>query len=104
MGYGSIIKPLIVREDKIIGYDPINEIKNGKKINLKPNHNVSGDTITSIILFDSSISLKIISHLVSSKFWAEGPIIEFLKEKSDKIKDIYNPDDPEGVVGLLMKE
>ena len=27
-----------------------------------------------------------------------------MKEKAEKIKDINNPDEPEGVVGLLMKE
>ena len=99
MGCGSFIN-----QDRQANYDPINEIKNGKIINLFPNHNVSGDTMASKILFDSCIPTKIISHSVSSKFWAEGPVIDFLKEKANNIKDIKNPDDPEGVVGLLMKE
>ena len=99
MGCGSIIK-----EDKSKDYDPINEIKNGKIINLYPNHNVSGDTIASKILFDACIPTKIISFSITSDFWAEGPVIEFLKEKANNIKDINNSDDPEGVVGLLMKE
>ena len=99
MGCGSIIK-----EDKKLGYDPIDEVKNGKIISLYPNHNVSGDTIASKILFDSCIPTKIISHSVSSKFWAEGTVIDYLKEKAENIKDINNPDEPEGVVGLLMKE
>lgn len=99
MGCGSVMK-----EGKIKDYDPINEIKNGKMINLYPNHNVSGDTIASKILFDSCIPTKIISHSVSSEFWAQGPVIDFLKEKANNIKDLKNIDDPEGVVGLLMKE
>ena len=99
MGCGSIVK-----EDKELNYDPIETIKNGNLINLYPNHNVSGDTIASKILFDSCIPTKIISHSVSSIFWAEGPVIDYLKEKANNIKDINNPDAPEGVVGLLMKE
>ena len=99
MGCGSIIK-----EDKSKDYDPINEIKNGKIINLYPNHNVSGDTMASKILFDACIPTKIVSHSVSSQFWAKGPVIEFLEEKANNIKDINNSDDPEAVVGLLMKE
>ena len=99
MGCGSFIV-----NDKPIGYDPITEIKNGHIINLYPNHNISGDTIASKILFDSCIPTKIISHSVSSDFWAEGPIIDFLRERANNIKDINNSDDPEGVVGLLMKE
>ena len=99
MGCGSIIK-----ENKSINYDPINELKNGKIINLYPNHNVSGDTIASKIVFDACIPTKIISHSVSSQFWAKGPVIDFLEERANNIKDINNSDDPEGVVGLLMKE
>jgi len=98
MGCGSFIK----KDD--LNYDPINEVKNGKIINLYPNHNVSGDSMASKILFDACIPTKIISHSVSSKFWSEGPVIEFLKEKANNIKDIKNPGNPEGAVGLLMKE
>ena len=99
MGSGSIIK-----EDKSINYDPISEIKNGKMINLYPNHNVSEDTIASKILFDEYIPTRIISHSVASKFLTEGPVIDFLKERANNIKDINNSDDPEGVAGLLMNE
>ena len=98
MGCGSFIK----KDD--LNYDPINEVKNGKIINLYPNHNVSGDSMASKILFDACIPTKIISHSVSSKFWSKGPVIEFLKEKANNIKDIKNPENPEGAVGLLMKE
>ena len=95
MGCGSIIK-----NDS--NYDPVNELKNGNIINIYPNHNLSGDTIASKILFDSCIPTKIISHSVSSKFWCEGPVIDYFKERANNIKDLNNPDDPEGVVGLLM--
>ena len=61
-------------------------------------------TIASKILFDACIPTKIISHSVSSKFLTEGPVIDFLKERANNIKDINNSDDPEGVVGLLMNE
>ncbi len=49
-------------------------------------------------------TIKVISHSVTSKFWAKSPIIDFLKERANNIKDINNTDDPEGVVGLLMKK
>lgn len=85
--------------------DNLNDyVINGNKINLYPNHNISGDTLATKILFDSCIPTKIIDHSVSSKFWAEGPVIEFLRQKASEIKDIKNPENPEGAVGLLMNE
>jgi len=98
MGCGSFIDNEI-KDGNLNDY-----IKNGNKINLYPNHNVSGDTLATKILFDSCIPTKIIDHSVSSKFWAEGPVIEFLEQKANEIKDIKNPENPEGAVGLLMKE
>ena len=98
MGCGSFIKNDI-KSDNFNDY-----VKNGNKINLYPNHNVSGDTLATKILFDSCIPTKIIDHSVSSKFWAEGPVIEFLRQKASEIKDIKNPENPEGAVGLLMNE
>ena len=35
---------------------------------------------------------------------AKRPIIDYLSEKDNNIKDINNPDEPEDVIGLLMKE
>ena len=40
MGCGSIIKKNNMKDDEIINYNPINEIKNGKIITLYPNHNL----------------------------------------------------------------
>ena len=97
MGCGSEIKT-----DS--NYNIIDEIKSGNTINLYPNHNVSGDTIASKIIFDSCIRTKLISHSVSSKFWIEGKMIEYLRNKAEKEEDIKNPKTPEGAVGLLMKE
>ena len=99
MGCGSAIK-----EDKIIGYDPIEEIKKGKIINLYPNHNISGDSVATKIIFDSNIPIKIVSHTVSSKFWSKGPVIDFFRKKASEEKDKANPETPEGAVGLLMNE
>ena len=56
------------------------------------------------MLFDSGIPTKIISHSVSSEIWVERLIIDYLSEKDNNIKDINNPDEPEDVVGLFMKE
>jgi len=98
MGCGSFITDE-VESDNLNDY-----VINGNKINLYPNHNISGDTLATKILFDSCIPTKIIDHSVSSKFWAEGPVIEFLRQKASEIKDIKNPENPEGAVGLLMNE
>ena len=98
MGCGSALeKP---QQD----YDPLQDIKNGKKVSLYPNHNISGDTLASKILFDSKVPTKIVSHTVSSKFWSKGPVIAFLRKKAENEKDKKNPETPEGAVGLLMNE
>ena len=99
MGCGSSIE-----ERKKIGYDPIEEIKNGKIISLYPNHNISGDSLASKILFDANIPTKIVSHTVSSKFWSKGPVIDFFRKKANEEKDKANPETPEGAVGLLMEQ
>ena len=84
--------------------DIINEIKDGNKINLFPNHNISGDTLATKILFDSGVKVKIVSHSVSSKYWAQGEIIDYFREKAKNVKDLNNINDPDKVVGLLMNE
>ena len=98
MGWDSIIKA-----DKIPTYNPIEEIKNGKIIFLYPNHNISGDSFASKILFDSNMPTKIVSHTVSSKFWSEGKVIDFLRNKANAEKDKANTETPEGAVGLLIE-
>ena len=99
MGCGSALP-----DNKKIDYDPLEEIKNGKIISLYPNHNLSGDSLASKILFDSNIPTKIVSHTVSSQFWCKGPVIKFFREKANEEKDIKNPETPEGAVGLLMEQ
>ena len=99
MGCGSVML-----EGQKSDYNPIEEIKNGKTISLYPNHNISGDTLASKILFDSNIPTKIVSHTVSSQFWSEGPVIDFLRTKAQNEKDKKNPETAEGAVGLLMDE
>ena len=69
MGCGSAL------EKPLQDYDALQDIKNGKIISLYPNHNISGDTLASKILFDSKVPTKIVSHTVSSKFWSHGPVI-----------------------------
>ena len=99
MGCGS---PLNEKNNK--DYSIVNEILEGKTVNLYPNHNLSGDTLASKILFDSNIRTKIVSHTVSSKFWSHGPVIDFFRNKANNEKDIKNPQTPEGAVGLLMEQ
>ena len=99
MGCGSAIG-----EGRKIGFNSIEEIKNGKIISLYPNHNISGDSLATKIIFDSKIPIKIVSHTVSSKFWSEGPVIDFFRNKVKQEKDKANPETAEGAVGLLMEE
>ena len=99
MGCGSIFNI-----NNIEDYEPVKEILEGKNVVLYPNHNISGDTIASKFLFDSNIKTKIVSHSVSSQFWSEGPVIDFLRENAKNEKDIKNPKTIEGAVGLLMEE
>ena len=104
MGCGDFIKDNNKRVNEN-EYDKIlNEIKNGKKFNLFPNNNISGDSLATKILFDSGVKVKIVGHLVSSKYWAKGEIIDYFKEKARNVKDLNNINDPDEVVGLLMKQ
>lgn len=55
----------------------------GKRTILFPNHNLSGDTLASKIIFDTKdLNIRIIPHYVTSQFWLKGEAIEFLKEKA----------------------
>ena len=99
MGCGSAV----INYEKM-DYNPITEIKNGNIISLYPNHNISGDSLATKIIFDSNIPIKIVSHTVSSKFWSEGNIIDFFRQKANEEKDKTNPETPEGAVGLLMEQ
>ena len=68
-----------IKKDK--NYNPIDEIKNGKILNLNPNHNASGDTIVSKIIFDSCAPTKIINHTISSNCGPKGlSLSSFMKE------------------------
>ena len=98
MGCGSDVK------ERKADYNSIEEIKNGNIISLYPNHNLSGDSLASKIIFDSNIPIKIVSHTVSSKFWSEGNVIDYFRKKANEEKDKTNPETAEGAVGLLMEE
>ena len=99
MGCGSSVEERIKKD-----FNPIEEIENGKIISLYPNHNISGDSLATKIIFDSKIPIKIVSHTVSSKFWSEGNLIDFFRKKAKEEKDKKNPITPEGAVGLLMEQ
>lgn len=104
MGCGDFIKK---NGEKIKSneYDDIlNEIKNGNKYNLFPNHNISGDTLATKIIFDSGVKLKIVSHSVSSRYFAKGEIINYFEQKVKNIKDLNNINDIDEVIGLYMNE
>jgi len=82
MGCGSSVEERTKKD-----FNPIEQIKNGKIISLYPNHNISGDSLATKIIFNSKIPIKIVSHTVSSKFWSEGNLIDFFKKKAKEEKD-----------------
>lgn len=103
MGGGSII------DSKYIGKTPfevpnpdefLEFVKSGKPIHLYPNHNVSGDTLATKILFESQIKIRMIPHDVTKQFWVKGKAIDFLHEHAK----LENADkDPAAVCGLMME-
>ncbi|KAL7715661.1 Inosine-uridine preferring nucleoside hydrolase [Entamoeba marina] len=80
-------------------------VQSGKILHLYPNHNLSGDTLASVVMFSSGIPIKIISHSVTSKFWLEGDAIEYLKKQADSVPEekLKQPDLPSQSVGLLLQ-
>ena len=69
-----------------------NFLKEGKPIILFPNHNLSGDTLASKIIFETKdLNIRIIPHNVTSEFWLKGEAIEFLKNKAKNFdEDLKN--------------
>jgi len=114
MGVGSFLTES--NKDKFIKYSPnpkdwyneINEnppfelpknqnegnefLKEGKPTILFPNHNLSGDTLASKIIFATKdLKIRIIPHNVTSKFFLTGKSIDFLCEKvNDFEEDMKN--------------
>ncbi|OHT13856.1 hypothetical protein TRFO_15867 [Tritrichomonas foetus] len=88
-----------------------NFVINGNIVHLFPNHNFSGDTIASKIMFDTpDLRIRIIPHAVTSKFWLTGRSIEHLKNKSQELFDkslelkFREPTQPSQVVGINLYE
>ena len=76
-------------------------IKNGKPVILYPNHNLSGDTLASKIIFDDDkLKIRIVSHEVTSQFWLCGESIKYLK----KVAKVSENSSAAGIVGELLKQ
>jgi purine nucleosidase len=70
----------------------------GEPVNLFPNHNLSGDSAASALIFrELRCPIRVIPFAATSKFWLAGPAIEHLKEKAQS-----EPDSAAGIVGRLM--
>lgn len=84
-----------------------NEIKKGKKvIHLYPNHNLSGDTLASVILFSLNCPISLIPHHITRQNMLKGRCIEtllHLATKCDIDKQIYE-DNENGICACLMRE
>jgi inosine-uridine nucleoside N-ribohydrolase len=75
----------------------------GKPIVICPNHNVSGDTMTSRLVFNSGIPLKVISSMVTHQLWVSVPPIDFLRARGNAYRQGGAGDDePAAVIGALM--
>lgn len=53
-------------------------VDSGLPVTLKPNHNVSGDTLASCMLFGLRCPISVIPHWVTAQHWLEGSSIEAL--------------------------
>eukprot|EP01083_Nonionella_stella_P024318 67203_1 len=77
-----------------------------KVIHLFPNHNLSGDTLASMMMFELKCPISIIPHHITRQHWLKGRAIETLLSlatKSDLNKKIYE-DNENGLCGALMRE
>eukprot|EP01084_Bolivina_argentea_P004107 7774_1 len=82
--------------------------KNEKKnvIHLYPNHNLSGDTLASVMMFQLKCPISLIPHHITRKHMLKGKAIEtllLLATKSDIKKKIYE-DNENGICACLMRE
>ena len=78
-------------------------VKSGKVICLYPNHNTSGDTMATKVLFDTKgLRIRVIPSATTHNFWLTGPAIEHL-DKEEK-RDGGKLETPCAVVGTLMRE
>jgi purine nucleosidase len=99
MGCGSIVHAGESKSpffEKPLKGEELGFVKSGKVIHFHPNHNLSGDSEASRILFNEmDTRIRIVPHDVTSQFWLEGKAIDHLRENS-------NEDSPSGAVGKLM--
>ena len=83
-----------------------NFLYEGKPIILFPNHNFSGDTLATKLIFSTSnLNIRIIPHNVTSQFWLEGKSIDYLIKKSENFENdkLNNKLQSSSYVGLLLK-
>ena len=65
-----------------------NFLYEGKPIILFPNHNFSGDTLSTKKIFEEkNLKIRIIPHNVTSEFWLKGKSIEYLKKKNENFNE-----------------
>ncbi|ELP84541.1 inosine-uridine preferring nucleoside hydrolase, putative [Entamoeba invadens IP1] len=81
----------------------IEYVEAGKPVFLYPNHNISGDTLASSIMFNSKIPIKVITHSVTSKFWFSGEGIDYLHKAAENTVNKKEPQRPIEATGLLME-
>ena len=78
-------------------------VKSGKVICLYPNHNTSGDTMATRVLFENKqLRIRVIPSATTHNFWLCGPAMEHLKQ--EEIRDEGRLETPSAVVGTLMRE
>ncbi|KAH0790952.1 nucleoside hydrolase [Histomonas meleagridis] len=82
-------------------------IEEGHIIHFFPNHNISGDSMaTSIIFSHPEIKCRILSSFVTHNFWLEGKAIAYLKNIAKNVtpEERNNPSKPEIITAICLDE
>ncbi|ETO28946.1 hypothetical protein RFI_08180 [Reticulomyxa filosa] len=85
-----------------------------KPLHLFPNHNISGDTLASKLLFDTrKCPISLIPHYITRQHWLKGKAIETLLHLSIKSDELFNQNEKNrdiwaegetGISGCLLRE
>ncbi|KAH0786290.1 nucleoside hydrolase [Histomonas meleagridis] len=82
-------------------------IESGHIIHFTPNHNFSGDSMaTSIIFSHPELKVRIVSSFITHKCWLKGKAIDYLKEVAQNLtpEERNDPTKPQSVVAINLDE
>lgn len=67
-------------------------LQSKKGFHLYPNHNISGDTLATKMLFESAAPITLIPHFITKDFWFTGDHFETLLSYSKEVEKEPNKD------------